>query len=197
MMIPMKKFLAIIVLSLCFITPSQADDIRDFQIESISIGDSLLDYLSKKEILSGKQNYYKSDEFIPVYIDNYKNLSTYEGLQFHYKKGDQKYKIVALEGVLFFSDKSQISKCHKKQNEIYNEIKTMFPKYKIQTYQGKHPQDSTGKSTYKRLIYEIKNDYIISIDCYDWHKKMGYPKNLRVSIMTANFQDWANTKGFK
>ena len=69
----MKKLLAIIILSLCFITPSQADDIRDFQIEGISIGDSLLDYLSKKEIFSGKQNYYKSDEFIPVYIDNYKN----------------------------------------------------------------------------------------------------------------------------
>ena len=69
---------------------------------------------------------YKSDEFIPVYIDNYKNLSTYDGLQFHYKKGDQKYKIAGLEGVLFFSDKSQISKCHKKQNEIYNEIKSSF-----------------------------------------------------------------------
>ena len=115
----MKKLLAIITLSLCFMLPSQADDIKDFQIEGISIGDSLLDYLSKREILSGKQNYYKSDEFIPVYIDNYKNLSTYEGLQFHYKKGDQKYKIAALEGVIFFSDKSQISKCHKKQNERY------------------------------------------------------------------------------
>ena len=87
MMSPMKKLLAIITLSLCFMLPSQADDIKDFQIEGISIGDSLLDYLSKREILSGKQNYYKSDEFIPVYIDNYKNLSTYEGLQFHYKKG--------------------------------------------------------------------------------------------------------------
>jgi hypothetical protein len=193
----MKKLFGIVVLSLFLITPSQADDIRDFQIEGMSIGDSLLDYLSKKEILSGKQNYYKSDEFIPVYIDDYKNSSAYEGLQFHYKKGDQKYKIVALEGVLFFADKSKISKCHKKQNEILNEIKTMFSRYKIETYQGKHSQDSTGKSSFKRLVYKIKNDYIVSIDCYDWHKKMGYPKNLRVSIVTANFQDWANTKAYK
>ena len=49
----MKKLLAIIVLSLCFITPSQADDIKDFQIEGISIGDSLLDVMSVNEI---KQN---------------------------------------------------------------------------------------------------------------------------------------------
>ena len=33
-------------------TPSQADDIRDFQIEGMSIGDSLLDYMSEDEILS-------------------------------------------------------------------------------------------------------------------------------------------------
>ena len=46
----MKKLLAIITLSLCFMLPSQADDIKDFQIEGISIGDSLLDYLSKREI---------------------------------------------------------------------------------------------------------------------------------------------------
>ena len=36
------------VLCLCFATTSQADDIRDFQIEGISVGDSLLDYFPKK-----------------------------------------------------------------------------------------------------------------------------------------------------
>ena len=46
----MKKLLAILVLGLFLIPPSQADDIRDFQIEEMSIGDSLLDYLSEKEI---------------------------------------------------------------------------------------------------------------------------------------------------
>ena len=46
----MKKLLAIIILSLCFITPSQADDIRDFQIEGISVGDSLLKFYKKADI---------------------------------------------------------------------------------------------------------------------------------------------------
>ena len=31
-------------------TPSSSDDIRDFQIEGMSIGDSLLDYFSKDKI---------------------------------------------------------------------------------------------------------------------------------------------------
>ena len=48
----MKKIILIIILNLCFVGPSLADDIRDFQIEGISIGDSLLDYLSKEKIIN-------------------------------------------------------------------------------------------------------------------------------------------------
>ena len=50
----MKKLLGILVLGLFLITPSQADDIRDFQIEGMSIGDSLLDYYPEKLV---KKNY--------------------------------------------------------------------------------------------------------------------------------------------
>ena len=40
-------------------TTSWADDIRDFQIEGMSIGDSLLDYFSEEEIISNKKDWYK------------------------------------------------------------------------------------------------------------------------------------------
>ena len=46
----MKKFLAIIILSSYFLTSSQADSIKDFEIEGVSIGDSLLSYVNKSEI---------------------------------------------------------------------------------------------------------------------------------------------------
>ena len=46
----MKKLLGILVLGLFLITPSLADDIRDFQIEGLSIGDSLLEFFSKEEM---------------------------------------------------------------------------------------------------------------------------------------------------
>jgi len=52
----MKKLLGILVLGLFLITPSQADDIRDFQIEGMSIGDSLLDYFSEEEIKKNALN---------------------------------------------------------------------------------------------------------------------------------------------
>jgi len=37
--------------------PSLADDISEFEIEGMSIGDSLLDYMTKKEIKSYKIKY--------------------------------------------------------------------------------------------------------------------------------------------
>ena len=46
----MKKLLLILILTLNFQTLSKADDIREFEIEGISLGDSLLDYYSIEEI---------------------------------------------------------------------------------------------------------------------------------------------------
>ena len=62
----MKKLLAIIILNLCFIIPSQANDIRDFQIEGISIGDSLLDYFNEDIIKENKENIYDWVEKIRI-----------------------------------------------------------------------------------------------------------------------------------
>ena len=84
----MKKLLTIIILSLCFITQSQADDIRDFQIEGISIWDSALKHFSKEKITNSKQPYYQ-------YVKKNKNMfstseisgnyETYDVIQFSYK----------------------------------------------------------------------------------------------------------------
>ena len=48
----MKKLLTLLFSFFLLSSPSVfADDISDFQIEGISIGDSLLDYMTKGEIL--------------------------------------------------------------------------------------------------------------------------------------------------
>jgi hypothetical protein len=58
----MKKLLLSLFLFGFLISPSVfADDISNFPIEGISIGDSLLDYMTEEEIMSNKINYF-SDE---------------------------------------------------------------------------------------------------------------------------------------
>ena len=51
----MKKLLGILVLGLLLSTSAYTDDIKDFQIEGMSIGDSLLDYMSEEEIKNTKK----------------------------------------------------------------------------------------------------------------------------------------------
>ena len=51
---------------------AKADDIRDFEIEGMSIGDSLLNFMSNDEILNQIElnkdvHYFLTDEFIQVY----------------------------------------------------------------------------------------------------------------------------------
>ena len=66
----MKKLSTYLFLILfSFSAPSFADDIRDFQIEGISIGDSLLNYMSEEEI---KEN------VVSVYLDKKFTISVYK-----------------------------------------------------------------------------------------------------------------------
>ena len=59
----MKRLLAylflVLVLIFSFQSWSRADDIRDFEIEGMSIGDSLLDFMTREEIKLSKRNYFK------------------------------------------------------------------------------------------------------------------------------------------
>ena len=46
----MRAFILFLILIFCFQSWTKADDIRDFEIEGMSIGDSLLNYFSEEEI---------------------------------------------------------------------------------------------------------------------------------------------------
>ena len=65
----MNKFIAIIFLSISLTTPSQANDLSDFEIEGMSIGDSLLDFMSKDEIKNNTMQYFtgKRKYFIEIF----------------------------------------------------------------------------------------------------------------------------------
>ena len=75
----MRVFIAVLVLIFSLQSWTKADDIRDFEIEGISIGDSLLDHFSENEIkksLNDKLAYPASDKFSQ--IDPFKEFINYE-----------------------------------------------------------------------------------------------------------------------
>ena len=81
-----------------------AEDISDFQIEGISIGDSLLDYMSEKEIKNNIveiYQYYNNQDFTTVQLSNHRILTQYDGLQINIKRKDQNYIIYGLYGGIY------------------------------------------------------------------------------------------------
>ena len=86
----MKRVL--IFISIFFLNLSVlADDIKDFDIDGVSIGESLLDYTSKNLIESKSKNYYpNSEEYYLLEFDSNELsfLETYSYIGVHLKKKD-------------------------------------------------------------------------------------------------------------
>lgn len=194
----MKKLLRIIILSLCFITPSsQADDIRDFEIDGMSIGDSALKFFTKSEIEKNIQNYpYNSKTMKAVWIRNNDQTNIYNGIQFHYNTSDRNFKIESLSGVIWFKD--GFSRCKKKQKEIVSEFKEMFPNEDtINTGLRNYKSDPSNKSKYINIGFRLKSGDTLTVSCSDWSESMKpNADNLRVTINSAIFDNWINYKAY-
>ena len=194
----MKKLLAIIILSLCFITPSQADDIRDFQISGISVEDNLIDFFDKERILSRHKKLkstLKSDKYLKtIFLDNSK---VYDQIDFYFKK-DKPYKIGSISGVFIF--KNNIDKCYSRQLEVVNDIQKVFPDKKYITKKLIYENDPTKKSNTRSIIFNLASGRI-AVNCVDWspqmESKLNWLDNLAVTIETKEFRKWVNEKAYK
>ena len=182
----MKKLSTYLFLILfTFQAPSWADDIRDFELEGISIGDSLLDYFSEEEI---------KERHVPgVYDDKYYLVSllfkpslVYDYITVVYKPKDNKYKIYGLAGLLDFSN--NIEGCYKKQVEIVEVISKEFDKIKKVEW-GILVFDEVDKSTYKPVTFVDKNGNGLSISCYHYPNK---PENdnLKTAMDSEEFKKY-------
>ena len=195
----MKKLSTYLFLILfSFSVPSFADDIRDFQIEGISIGDSLLDHVNEKYVEENKYCNYPNKKFCAVNLLSTK-YKIYDLVQIHIMNNDNKYEIYNVQGVLKF--KNNIQNCLKKRNEINNELKELFNiAESYDTGKTKHPGDPSGKSFLYENYFDINKDQI-AVGCYDWSDKItlenGWYDNLKVSVDSKVFSDWLENEAFK
>ena len=185
----MKKLLAIIILSLCLKTPSQADDIRDFQIEGISIEDSALDYIERDKLISNKKNWFKSNKY-SISADFEKSelnfLKIYDGLQFVYLTDDNEFKLHGIEALKFFKD--NIKECYLELDSIAFEISKLFKTTKLSKSNSyRHRGDKVGETMIMTRSLKMLNGDKIEISCYDWSKEIGYWDQLRISLRKAEY----------
>ena len=192
----MKKLLGIVVLGLMFISaPSKADDISDFEIEGMSIGDSLLDYMTEVEIKTAEQNSNKyGKDFLTIYYYYSPSGSKlYDFVQVTYKFNDKKYLIHSISGHLEFHN--NIKACLEKKKEIENEISALFKNAKKSYRKNKkHPYDKSGKSIFSTFDITLKSGGWASVVCTDWSEKIyneiKWTDDLAISVRSAEFSEF-------
>jgi len=186
----MKKLSTYLFLLLfSFQTSSWADDIRDFQIEGMSVGDSLLDYFEEEEIKKAQKiNTDYSNKFIAFWAPiKLKNKDEYDRVSVVNKKYDSQYTVYGITASKNLTNNFEI--CLQLKKEVVDELSSMFVNAKKKnTGKEKHPADKTGKSFAYSTIFYIGDGYV-KIACFDFYDNN--PDNwfdeFRVDIVTEEF----------
>ncbi len=195
----MKKLSAYLFLILfCFSAPSFADDISDFQIEGMSVGDSLLNIFSKEEIDSIEPTYYPdSRKFHDLPIVSHK-FKDYDQVSFGLKRDDEKYIIYSLSGDLYYEN--DFKNCMKKKEEILKEATSLFTKQKRSDYRYVYSEIDDGKSFSETTDFIFKDKSRLRIYCTDWtletERKREFSDMLSVNAVSYEYLKWLNKEAY-
>ena len=207
----MKK-LFILLFSLFLLNSSSvfADDISDFQIEGISIGDSLLDYLTEDEILKELEISIKSNDnfnlkepfkYLDVYL--YDDLSNYDYIAILVKNNNlvnkyltnkyEKYEIQTIRGMIDYI--GDLDSCILKRDSIAKDLSLTYPDVKKVEKSFFLKSDPSGKSIkYEiNLIFDSGDKIEVSCDDYEesFRIKHNWGEGLNIILMTSDVYNWA------
>ena len=186
----MRIFLSIMILIFIFQSWTKANDVRDFEIEGMSIGDSALDFFNMSEIKKNSKNYYKNKKYTPIEFNHYESFETYWGVDINVLTNDKKYKIEGLKGVIDYRNKS-MEKCKKQLIEIADQISTLFVDFeKTNIKTRNHGADPTGNSKNTSIAFYSSQDDIITVFCSDYSEESGWMDHLGVDIKTKKFNNF-------
>ena len=205
----MKKLL-ILLFSLFFLSsPSVfADDISDFQIEGISIGDSLLDYMTEDEIL--KEIKRTKDWYLHLkdpskysHISFNKGLNTYGWMSFFVKNNssneyitdkNEKYTILFIRGMMYFIQ--DFEGCIQKRDEIVEVLSEMFPNARKIENVWTDDLEPSGNSIFDDVTFIFDSEDRIVARCNNWDEnyrsKENFSEGLHIAIETKEIFEWSS-----
>ena len=174
----MKKILKVVVLSFFLSTSAYTDNIKDFQIENISIGDSALDYFNESQIENSELDWFNY---------SYKEYSTsllsgkgiYDWFKISYKSDDEDFIIEGLVGIIV-KKKYDDDECNKELDTTALNISKLFKNTKKEKkqlhkvvynprkiFQETNP---SGKSTVTSISFDFIDEGKIILSCYNMDK---------------------------
>jgi len=165
----MKRLLLILILTFSFQTFTKADDIRDFQIEGMSIGDSLLDYISFEKISNNISNglNYKGTNYQRTCINDYGSVYDRVCITF---LNDKKKIIQAMQGQLRYKNLNY-KLCKSKMNNIDKELSNLFKdliKKNWGLLEMTPLKETYPESTYHPITFDFQDKSRAQLACYNY-----------------------------
>ena len=196
----MKKFLGILVLILIFSLQSwtKADDISDFEIDGMSVGDSALKHVSK-ETLSSNKRYMWDNKKYASYATDSKGNNIYDNWQIFWLDKDPNYIIQYISGFNYITN---LEECNKLKKNIVSDIKKLIPDSKFKDF-GKvpHPGDSSGQSFAYKVEFGLQDKSQIMVTCTVFSKKYKETWNLgntlSVSAHSTKFSNFLTNEAYE
>lgn len=199
------NFLFFFFIFCSFLSYSQANNLKDFEIEGISIGDSLLKHFSKinidKEINSEFSFKYKNNRFIGLGVGQtnefslFKKLNQFDELGITIKPNDENYLVHGISGeILCYNN---INKCMIVKDEIIKDLKNIFEDVQIDSWERKHPVDKTKKSiVYGNDLTTNDLDFAISVSVYDMSDD-NFNDSVKLSIKTEELSNFIISEAYE
>ena len=194
----MKKICLTILLLFCFSFPANSDSvIKDFKIDGIGLGDSLLDYFTMGEIFKSLMSNWDS---YPSHDGTFKQVGfvsiyhNFDYVDFFIKADDNEYLTHSVGGRINYDN--DLEGCFRKKDEIINQSISMFNNIKRKDFDNvPYSQDSSGESVSYITVFDLPTGVQIKFTCdsygSNFEKEFGLIDNFNVTIDSLEFRKWA------
>ena len=169
----------------------KADDIYDLEIEGISIGDSVLDYFTLREINQAKLDYYTNNTYTAISIADKDFYKTYEEIQFNYLTNDKNYIIQSISGAI----EMDYDDCLDELDKLIADFNRMFTNgtfYDKETY----PHNNNSGDMITDAYWDLDSGSVL-VQCYDRRNKTKFYDSMQVAIDTKEFFDFIVNKAYQ
>ena len=192
----MRIIIIIIIFFINLQSLTKADDIQDFEIEGMSLGDSALNFFTKSEIDKSVEEMpqYPNDQYKIAYIQKSKkyDFKNYQGITFYFKKNDKSYTIAGIVASNYYPNDFQ--NCLNDLKKMRKDIENSFDV--LPTYEGEDllEFDTFGETIMHGVVYNLSDNGFSQVACYDWSKEISKIQNrvdeLTIGISTKEYGEW-------
>jgi hypothetical protein len=199
----MKRLLLILILTCGFQTLTKADDISDFEIEGISVGDNLFEHSAiinktKKQISNTELSFYPKSKRLALWNIKSTNFKKYESVQFSIDPNN--FKIYRISGIIYDLDKNE---CVSIQKSIIKSLEKDNPTAikDIEDFNNLDYLDKSGESIANGIYLDFPSGDTFSVECYLYGKiykeKNNQKDHIKVSIETKENREFIQNEAYE